>query len=248
MPDPVDVVILTWNDGELLLAAAESVWGSEGVATRLTIVDNGSDPPAALSGGAVEHQLRSPRNLGVSVGRTLGVAAGTAPTVCFLDSDARLLPSTLRRLVARLEGDPSIGLVAPVFDGQNPVESGGRAPTLATKLLRGLNRRNWYQPGTPGPDGLIDVDFAIGACQVFRRAAWEEVGGLDTSYFYGPEDVDFCLRLKGAGWRIVQDPDAVCHHPPRRRYKNVMSRRGALHAWAVMRHLWRHRRFGRPRP
>jgi GT2 family glycosyltransferase len=85
------------------------------------------------------------------------------------------------------------------------------------------------------------VDFAIGACQLFRRSAWEEVGGIDESYFYGPEDVDFCLRLRRRNFRIVQVADALCDHPPRRRNRRLLTIRGLRHAGAVTRYLIRRR-------
>ena len=75
------------------------------------------------------------------------------------------------------------------------------------------------------------------------RSAFDQVAGLDETYFYGPEDVDFCLRLRERGWRIVQLEAALVHHPPRRRNRRLFTRRGMRHARAVCRHLWRHRRF-----
>ena len=103
-------------------------------------------------------------------------------------------------------------------------------------------------PRATGEAATWSVDFAIGACQLMRRVAFEGVGGLDESYFYGPEDVDFCLRLRDAGWEIVQAGDARCIHPPRRRNRKVLTRRGVAHGWAVVRHLARHRPgAGRPR-
>lgn len=236
-------MILTWNDGPLLGAAVESALRSEGVDVRAIVVDNGSVPPAVVPEDQRVVLLRSERNLGVAMGRTVGVAATKADLICFLDSDARLRDDTVRCLVDALRGRRDIGLAAPVFEGQAPEDSGGRAPTVWTKFSRALNFRSSYQPGVRADPGLIDVDFAIGACQLFTREAWASVEGLDVSYFYGPEDVDFCLRLREAGYRVVQVGDAKCHHPPRRRFKSVLTRRGVRHGIAVTRHLWRHRRF-----
>ena len=81
-----------------------------------------------------------------------------------------------------------------------------------------------------------DLHFAL---------AFESVGGLDESYFYGPEDVDLCLRLREAGFRIVQVQSARCDHPPRRRSRKLWTMRGVRHSRAVIRHLWRHRGFKR---
>jgi N-acetylglucosaminyl-diphospho-decaprenol L-rhamnosyltransferase len=243
----VDVVILTWNDGDLLAAAVESVLQQADVDVAVTVVDNGSTPPALVAAPGTR-VIRSETNLGVGGGRNLGVGAGSAPYVCVLDSDARLHPGALGRLVEPLAGDDTIGVSAPVFSGQRPEASGGRAPTLRRKVLRGLNRTDVYA-ATPGQGGgpWWDVEFAIGACQLFRRDAFDTVGGLDASARFGPEDVDFCLRLRGAGWRVVQVDGPICDHPPRRAFRGIWTRRGAAHTAAFARHWWRQRRRALPR-
>jgi N-acetylglucosaminyl-diphospho-decaprenol L-rhamnosyltransferase len=101
-----------------------------------------------------------------------------------------------------------------------------------------MNRTDRYR-STPG-QGVGEwwtVDFAIGACQLFRREAFEVVGGLDESADFGPEDVDFCLRLGRVGWSTVQVRGAGCDHPPRRAFRGLATRRGLRHSLAVLRHL-----------
>lgn len=242
----IDVVILTWNDGDVLARAVTSALQQADVDVTVTVVDNGSTPPAVVAAPAVR-LIRSETNLGVGGGRNLGVGAGAAPYVCVLDSDARLHPRGLAGLVEPLAADDTIGLSAPVFCGQPPEASGGRAPTLRRKALRALNRTDRYA-ATPG-QGVgrwWDVEFAIGACQLFRRDAFETVGGLDASARFGPEDVDFCLRLRRAGWRVVQAEGLICDHPPRRAFRGLWTRRGAAHAAAFARHWWRQRRRAAP--
>lgn len=239
----VDVVVLTWNDGERLHAAVSSVLSSTGVNVRVQVVDNGSERPPVLPAAETISVVRNNRNLGVARARNQGTRLGSAPYVCFLDSDAQLDQGCLARLLDALEADTGIALSAPVFVDQDPEESAGRAPTLSRKLTRMLNLSRRYGATASYDQPWWEVDFAIGACQLFRRDAFEQVAGLDESYFYGPEDVDFCLRLRERGWRIVQVAAAQCDHPPRRRNRHLFTRRGFGHAWAVTRHLWRHRHF-----
>lgn len=240
----IDVVILTWNDGARLQRAVDSVHHSTDVAARCVVVDNGSNPAAAPDLHATDSLVRLDANAGVAAARNIGARHGNAPLVCFLDSDAVLHPATLAILAAVLRSDLSIWLAAPVFDGQDPTDSGGLAPTFARKVGRLLGRTHAYASGVQR-DGLIDVDFAIGACQLFKRSAFDRVAGLDERYFYGPEDADFCMRLRLQGGRVVQVRAAACEHPPRRRNRSVVSIRGLRHAGAVMRFLWRHRSYQR---
>ena len=242
MAETVDVVVLTWDDEDEMLEAVASARSSEGVAVSVVVVDNGSARPVAAPPGGELTVIRSPRNIGVAAGRNRGARTGSAPFVCLLDSDARLDPACLSLLLGPLEHDPGIAMAAPVFTGLPPEASAGRAPGLFRKAARLLGATQDYGRMEDASSPWWDVEVAIGACQLVRREAFDEVGGLDESFFYGPEDVDFCLRLRERGWRIVQVREAVCQHSPRRAGRRLLSRRGAAHAWAVARYLWRHRR------
>jgi GT2 family glycosyltransferase len=168
---------------------------------------------------------------------------GSSPFVCLLDSDAALEVDALAALAAPLLEDTAIGMAVPVFVDQLPEASAGPAPTVRTKVERALNVRDTYRAVADTTAPWWPVDFGIGACQLFRRTAFDAIDGIDDTYFYGPEDVDFCLRMREAGWEIVQVRGARCHHPPRRRFRKPLTRRGVQHGWAVARHLWRHRHF-----
>jgi GT2 family glycosyltransferase len=239
----VDVVVLTWNDGPLLDEAVASALAQQELAVRVIVVDNGSEPRAVVVADERVTLIRSESNLGVGGGRNLGAGAGGAPFLCFLDSDARLHPHAISRLRAPMTAQPTIGIAAPVFSGQRPEHSAGRAPNALDKLRRGANLTDRYRttPGQ-GQGASWDVDFAIGACQLVRRSAFVAVGGLDASAAFGPEDVDFCLRVRHTGFRVVQVADVGCDHPPRRAFRGILSDRGRRHAWAVLRYLWRSRR------
>ena len=241
----VDVVILTWNDGELLKPAVDSALDQRDVEVRVIVVDNASEPPATVDDPRVL-LIRNAENLGVGGGRNVGARAGEAPFVCFLDSDARLRPHALARLLEPMERDPGVALTAPVFEDQRPEASAGIAPTVGDKVRRAMNRTDRYRP-TPnqGVGPWWDVDFAIGACQLVRRTAYEAVGGLDDSARFGPEDVEFCLRLRDASLGVVQVDGVGCEHPPRRAFRGVLTAKGLHHSRAVVRYLWQTRRVRR---
>ena len=236
LPAPaVDVVILTWNDGDVLGAAVGSALASTGVDVHVTVVDNASDSPPTLPIDNRITRIRNGSNAGVAAARNQGVRAGSRPLVCLLDSDARLEPGSLAQLCAPLLIDGSVGLTAPVFMGQNPRASAGRMPGFTRKLMRVAGLTALYAPTR----GNGDVDFAIGACQVFPRAVFDAVGGIDESYFYGPEDLDFCARIRRVGYRVKQVATDGCHHPPRRRHRRLLTAGGARHGLAVARYLVR---------
>ena len=205
----VDVVLVTCNDGAELDDAVASALGSVGVAARVWVIDNGSDPPARVADDPRVKLYRNQKNLGVAAGRNQGVRVGRAPFVCLLDSRARLHPNTLAILTGVLEDDRTLGMVGPVFDGQAPEATAGTAPTLLRVAAR-VRKREGALVG-----GRRPVDWLSGDCQVFGREAFNYVGGFDEWYFYGPESVDFCLRIREAGLRVEQVTTAHAVHDPR---------------------------------
>jgi GT2 family glycosyltransferase len=64
-----------------------------------------------------------------------------------------------------------------------------------------------------GHDSTMDVDWVSGACLLTRRETTDQVGLLDEGFFIYAEDVDWCYRMKQAGWRVVYYPETkVLHH------------------------------------
>lgn len=241
----LDVIILSWNDGDLLPKAIRSALESTGdLDVVVTVIDNASDSPPLMVDDPRVRLVQNSTNRGVAGGRNDGMAATSRPYVCFLDSDAALQRNSLAQLVDALHSDERIAMAVPVFTDQTPEASGGRAPGLRRKLDRMRNRTNEYEPFGTRPDdhGIWDVEFGIGACQLFHRSAFDEVGGLDEQLWWA-DDVDFCLRVLGTGKRIIQVGTTRVDHPPRRRFRKPLSRRGLRHTRAVVRYLVRHRRW-----
>ncbi|MCJ7665170.1 MAG: glycosyltransferase, partial [Actinobacteria bacterium] len=73
-------------------------------------------------------------------------------------------------------------------------------------------------PGHPGSGGtnrekLVDADYVTGAFFATRFSLFKAAGGFDRGYrpvYF--EELDYCLKLKEAGWRIVSNPGARCRH------------------------------------
>jgi GT2 family glycosyltransferase len=62
------------------------------------------------------------------------------------------------------------------------------------------------------PDRPLAVDSVCGACLLIRRVAQVQVGPLDERFFMYGEDLDWCLRVKEAGWTVRYEPAAVVRH------------------------------------
>ncbi len=103
-----------------------------------------------------------------------------------------------------------IGACGPLVrnDDGSVQTSARRFPTLWRMALAEFGLRRWYYVSQPGQD----AEQLMGSCLLLRREALEEVGLLDERFFVYFEEVDLCLRLKQAGWRVVFVPDAEITH------------------------------------
>jgi len=251
----VSAVLLTWNSaphvGRALASLAREV---SGLAAELIVVDNGStDASVQIVHRIAPHAriIENTSNLGVARARNQGIALARGRYLLFLDSDAELAPGSVCEMLRFIDASPTVGMLGPKLTSPDGAVqfSCRRFPTMQGKILRQLPRRVQKAIAFVSDEEMHDidrtiaqpVDYVIGACQLIRRDVIERIGPLDERMFYGPEDVDFCLRTWQAGWAVYYLPAAVAvHHEQRitRRRPGVLTLR---HGLALAYYFWKHR-------
>jgi len=190
------------------------------------VVDN-----ASTDGTAAFIHERFPRvrvleqeNLGLAAGWNAGLRATSAPYVFILNADAWLAThDALERLCTVADAHPRAAVVGPRL--RNPDGSLQRSvrgfPTpwrLATeylflrKLAPGTRALNAFYAAGFDHDREREVEFVMGAAMLVRRAAIDEVGGLDEGFFLFSEETDWCYRFVRAGWHVLFTPAAEVIH------------------------------------
>jgi N-acetylglucosaminyl-diphospho-decaprenol L-rhamnosyltransferase len=216
----VAAVVVTHDALPWLERSLESVRG-----IPATVVDNASSDgtPAFVRERFPEVRVVEQGNLGLGAGWNRGIAATEGRYVLILNADAWLTEGSLGRLVAFAETRPDAAVVAPRLlntDGslQRSVRGFPTIWRLATEyfFLRKLAPRsrvlNAFYAGGFDHDQVREAEFVMGACMLVRRAAIEEVGGLDESFFLFSEETDWCYRFVQAGWKVLFFPGAECVH------------------------------------
>jgi GT2 family glycosyltransferase len=130
-------------------------------------------------------------------------------------------------MLACMKSSPQAGMAGPLLLNPDGTEQAGGRRTVPTPWrsfirafgLSGLRNRyprlfsDFLLHQQPLPDGPIEVEAISGACMLIRRDALLDVGPLDEGYFIHCEDLDWCMRFRQRGWKIMFVPDAsVVHH------------------------------------
>jgi N-acetylglucosaminyl-diphospho-decaprenol L-rhamnosyltransferase len=214
------VVVVTYNALPWVERCLESVRGRETI-----VVDHGSTDGTleVVPRRFPDALLLRRENRGYGAGLNAGLQAASRDYVLLLNSDAWAGEGALERLLEFAEAHPRAGLVGPrALDPDGTRQLTVRAfPTLwrlATEylFLRKLAPRsralNSFYAGGRYLGHAQTVDWVMGFAMLVRRAAVEEIGGFDESFFMFSEETDLCRRLWDAGWEVWYDPEAEFTH------------------------------------
>ncbi|MBP9750704.1 MAG: glycosyltransferase family 2 protein [Candidatus Peribacteraceae bacterium] len=232
------ILVLNLNGLADTIECLDSVLASDAAGAEILVLDNGSanDEAAALReryGDAIR-VLRSEVNTGFPGGNNLLARETTREFILLLNNDTAVPAVWLTPLIAHLEANPDCAAAQPTllsyadpsrFDMAGA--AGGYIDALGYPYTRG---RVFTHPELEA--GLFTepalIDWACGACALFRRETYLEHGGLDARFFSYMEEIDLCWRLKTAGHAIAHVPAARIRHKGGRTWKKMPFRRNYL--------------------
>lgn len=247
----LSVILITWNGKKLLAGCLKSM---EFLMTRsdveIIVADNGSE-----DGTAAFVKERYPKvkilllggNLGVSYARNRALEQACGRYLWILDNDTEINPAAFSGLLQYMESNPSVGIAAcrlVAADG-TVHESCRPYPGIGEKAKNLMHKKGYrYSYGLGRMREDFEPDYVIGACQLVRREAYEAAGPLDEKIFYGPEDADFCIRVRKAGYRIMYLPGfTILHLCQRTSRARVFSFIGRKHIAGLFHLYFKYKRF-----
>ena len=242
----VDFVIVNYNSAEDTLHCVEQLRTVEAARPEnIFVVDNNSPDK---SGSALEKKLLpevnvilSDKNGGFAAGVNVGARKGSAPFILILNPDCFPREKSLDRCVAHFEANGDVGIIG--LDLINPDGSLQYSARRFYSLLDIVIRRSPLKNIPPFSRfnrqhlmmdtprrSAFDCDWVMGTGLMIRRELFEQLGGLDETYFLYMEDVDLCARCQLAGYKVQVLPQVQYVHDHRRASgKRLWSRTHSMH-------------------
>ena len=219
MSEPrVFVILVNWNGKAVTLDCLDSLVQVVYKNFKIIVVDNASNDGSADAIAKAYPEvivLRQQENLRFAGGNNAGMKYALdhgAELVCLLNNDTTVDKEFLTQLVARINSDKTIGMVAPkIYYHSEPNRiwfAGGTISmwtgTMSHTGIRELDKGQH--------DTSATIDYTTGCCILATKEVIERVGMLDESFFIYTEDADWSMRTRRAGYTIFYEPKAKVWH------------------------------------
>jgi GT2 family glycosyltransferase len=217
MQPDLTISIISADNLKLLLPCLASVFKkTDNLSLEVFVVDNASTDDTARAVQAAFPQVTVIRNetrQGFSTNNNLVLDRGLGRYLILLNDDTLILDNALGEIVAFMDVQPEVGAAscAQINPDGSWQHAFGRFPN---PFIEGLwPSANWSHLLMRGREEPFEVGWVCGAAMLVRRQVIEQVGVLDTTFdpIYS-EEVDWCYRIKQAGWSIFVLPGARIIH------------------------------------
>jgi len=222
----LSVIIVTFNSAPHIRACLDSVLGTKQMCGfEISVIDNhSSDGTPEIVATYPVHLTVNAANLGFARAVNIGMREARGAFFLLLNDDTEISDHVFDELLAFLQRTPRAAVVGPrvmLPDGR-PEPFQLKFPGLAKEFvhansgllrLAGFALKGMAKTGRRSDMRTRTVDYVSGACFLIRRESVEQVGLLDERYFIYVEEVDWCWRLKKAGWHVYSYPHvSILHH------------------------------------
>jgi GT2 family glycosyltransferase len=201
----VSIITVSYNHPDVTVELLKSLQGITYPNIEIIVVDNASQESTDLITGTFPDIIfiQNTKNLGFAGGNNAGVYRAKGKYALFINNDTEVLPDFLEPLVLKCEGNSRIGAVSPkikFFYQPNTIQFSGQAP------INSYTMRSFGYGYGAIDKGQFDTDaltnFVHGAALMVPMAVIKEVGLMPDCYFLYYEELDWCTKIRKAGYEL----------------------------------------------
>lgn len=224
----VSIIVVNYNTKELLKQTIESVINTtKHIEYEIIVSDNDSKDGSQTM---IKEKFSKVRlmenndNLGFPNGNNVAIREAKGRYILLLNSDTKVLENCIEDCAKYMDNHKDIGALGcklVLADGtlDHACKRGFPTPEASlfymlkfNKLFPQSKKFAAYTMGYLNEDSINEVDSLTGAFMMIRREAVDKVGLLDEEFFMYGEDIDWCYRIKEAGYKVVYYPKVITIH------------------------------------
>lgn len=223
----IDLIIISYNSKDLTLKCIETAKFSTLHTIfdlNVIVVDNKSNDGSIEVLSELEgiHLITNEKNLGYAKAVNIGMAASNSEFAIISNADVEYLVGSIEKIINFLQKNPNAAACGPqqVFPSGKWQRSFGLAPGVFSAIISIItippisdHLRSFLFKRNIWLSFPRQVSYIDGAVLCVRREHFHRIGGFDEDFFFYTEEVDFCYRLRAAGFKIYHLPTSrVIHH------------------------------------
>lgn len=218
MMPKVSIIIVNWNQEADTAECLNSLKRIDYSDHEIILVDNGSrdSSPDNIQGRFQNIKLiRNRENKGFAEGNNVGIREAlkrNADYILLLNNDTVVEADFLTSLVNIAEADSSISMATPKIMFYRDRDTIWFAGGSFLPFIEKPSHLYYGRKDVGQVKDVTETEWISGCCMLIKREVFEKIGLLDADYFNNYEDVDFCVRARRAGYKIVVVPQARIYH------------------------------------
>lgn len=261
--DFLSIIILTHNDEDCISRCLNSLNKYIKLKSEIIIIDNNSKDKTKeiLTNFKTNNNkfeitiVFNKKNLGIAKSRNQGLKICKGNYILILDSDTIMIDDSIYEGIDFLKSNKNIGIVFPkMFYADLTIQDNIRYfPTIKSKTKAVINIIKYkmmkrkienvldYNDMRNQKD-IFEVDYGINAYMLIKKEVIKNVGIFDERIFYGPEDVDFCLRVHNYGYKVYYNSNInIVHERRRLSSKKIISKINFYHVQGLIYYFCKHK-------
>lgn len=231
----MSIIICTWNSAEDIEKCLYSLPAN----CEIIVIDNNStdNTKEIIRKFPSVNLIENDCNKGLSYANNQGIKESSKKYILFLNPDTIILNNTLEKMVQFIEKDKSIGAMAPQHLDNNGeiIPSCREFPNFGNLILQRKWKMRYFDHKY-----TREVDQPMGSCLLTRREIIDKIGGFNENYPLFMNDVDFCYRIKKAGYKIFFLEDAKIIHKVGGSTNKIRKKAILNEHWSMYRYLKDH--------